>query len=169
MHMSTSITEGYVPGCIGRVVQMHADFYSGANGFGLAFEAKVARELADFCRGYTAGRDGLWLVVQEGRIEGSIAIDGTRAVGAGASDGAHLRWFITSDAVKGQGCGKALLQRALDFVDACGYRSTSLWTFAGLGAARHLYESHGFRLAHESPGDQWGSVVTEQRFVRVRG
>ncbi len=100
-----------------------------------------------------------------GRIEGSIAIDGTRA--AEPDGAAHLRWFITSEAVQGQGLGRRLLELAMDFVDGRGYRRTTLWTFAGLDAARHLYTAYGFRLVHQSPGDQWGTVVTEQRFERA--
>jgi hypothetical protein len=40
-----------------------------------------------------------------------------------------------------------------------------LWTFQGLDAARRLYEKHGFRLAEEREGSQWGERVLEQRFV----
>lgn len=160
--MPTTIRTGYTPGCIGRIAQLHATYYAAVSGFGLRFEAKVARELADFCQNFDPNRDGLWLVDCDGSVEGSIAIDGSRA----GTEGAHLRWFIASDAVKGQGLGKRLLREALQFVDAQGYRSTHLATFAGLSAARHLYESHQFRLVHESPGQQWGTVVTEQQFVR---
>ena len=39
-----------------------------------------------------------------------------------------------------------------------------MWTFEGLGAARHLYEKAGFRLVEEHKGTQWGSEVNEQRF-----
>lgn len=160
--MPIMIEEGYRPGCIGRVVQLHAAFYSRANGFGVEFEAKVARELGDFCKAYTTGRDGLWLAVDAKEIRGSIAIDGSQ----GATDGAHLRWFITSQALQGHGAGRQLLAKALEFVDVKGYGRTYLWTFDGLHAARHLYESHGFRLVHESPGSQWGTEVREQKFVR---
>lgn len=76
--MRITIEEGYVPGCIGRIAQLHAEYYSAANGFGVAFEAKVARELADFCQDYKAGRDGIWLVQCDGIIEGSLVIDGAR-------------------------------------------------------------------------------------------
>jgi GNAT superfamily N-acetyltransferase len=158
----TTVSEGYVPGCIGRIAQLHADYYGAANGFGVDFEAKVARELADFCQDYKPGRDGIWLALCNGDIEGSVAIDGTDA----QRTGAHLRWFITSNEIRGQGIGKKLLEQAMVFVRARGYRNTYLWTFAGLDAARHLYESHRFRLAHESPGRQWGTLVTEQRFER---
>jgi GNAT superfamily N-acetyltransferase len=163
--MTPRITDGYAPGCIGRIVQLHAEHYARAVGFGLAFEAKVARELAAFCERAVAGRDALWLLHgDDGQVHGSIAIDGSQA----AEHGAHLRWFITSDALRGRGAGKALLRRALSFVDDGGCTRTMLWTFAGLDAARHLYETHGFRLDHEAPGSQWGSPVLEQRFVRDR-
>ncbi len=61
-----------------------------------------------------------------------------------------------------------MLERALAFADAR-FEQTYLWTFKGLDAARHLYESHGFELAEEAPGRQWGAAVTEQRFVRNAG
>lgn len=162
--MSITVSEGYVPGCIGRIAQLHAEYYAATHGFGVAFEAKVARELAEFCLAYTPGRDAIWLA-RDGGIQGSVIIDGSHA----ATDGAHLRWFIASDRVRGTGAGRLLLARALEFADACGYASVYLWTFSGLHAARHLYESHGFRLVHESPGAQWGTVVREQRFVRGAG
>ena len=162
--MTITITEGYQPGAIGRIAQLHAAYYAATHKFGVEFEAKVARELAEFCMSFKADRDGLWLACKPG-IEGSVAIDGSHA----ERDGAHLRWFITSDELRGQGMGKQLLSRALAFVDAREYRSTYLWTFAGLDAARHLYESHGFRLVHESPGTQWGTEVREQRFERIAG
>lgn len=160
--MSIMIEEGYRPGCIGRVVQLHAAYYSRSVGFGVEFEAKVAGEMGDFCKAYTTGRDGLWLAVDAKEIQGSIAIDGSH----GVTDGAHLRWFIASQALQGQGVGRQLLAKALEFVDVKGYERIYLWTFDGLHAARHLYESHGFHLVHESPGSQWGTEVREQKFVR---
>ena len=159
--MPVTITEGYAPGCIGRIAQLHASYYSATSGFGAEFEAKVARELAEFCQSYKEGRDGIWLASGHG-IEGSVAIDGSHA----QDEGAHLRWFITSEALRGQGVGTQLLAQALKFADGRGYRRTYLWTFAGLNAARHLYESHGFCLAHEGQGAQWGKSVTEQRYER---
>jgi GNAT superfamily N-acetyltransferase len=158
--MDTTIHEGYVPGCIGRIAELHALHYHRTAGFGLAFESKVTRELVDFCERHVAGRDGLWLALADGRIEGSIAIDGSHA----ARDGAHLRWFITSDAVRGRGVGGRLLDAAMAFCLARGYERAYLWTFEGLDAARHLYEKSGFRLAHQQRGRQWGTEVNEQRF-----
>jgi GNAT superfamily N-acetyltransferase len=160
--MNPTISEGYRPGCIGRVAQLHAAYYAKAHGFGVEFEAKVAKELADFCVSYTPGRDGLWLAHGD-QIEGSIAIDGSKA----SSEGAHLRWFITSDPLRGRGMGQQLLRCAVDFCDERGFERIYLWTFAGLGAARYLYEANGFRLEFESEGAQWGKPVLEQRFARI--
>jgi GNAT superfamily N-acetyltransferase len=157
------IVSGYRPGCIGRIATLHADYYTHASGFGVKFEAKVARELAAFCVDYQPERDGLWLALADGRVEGSIVIDGSHA----PADGAHLRWFIASDALRGRGAGRALLEAALAFADTR-YERVYLWTFAGLAAARHLYEAHGFVLAEQQPGAQWGKLVEEQRFVRAR-
>jgi hypothetical protein len=120
------VVEGYVPGAIGRITELHGVYYHRHWGFGLLFEAKVAEELSEFLKRYEEGRDGLWIVLVDGRVEGSIAIDGLH----GPSQGAHLRWFILSDALRGSG----LENRKIN------------WIFEGLGAARHLYEKVGFRL-----------------------
>jgi hypothetical protein len=77
--MTFELHQGYLPTAIGRVAELHARYYSALVGFGLPFEAKVARELAEFCERYDESRDGLWLLLQDGRVEGSIAIDGARA------------------------------------------------------------------------------------------
>lgn len=154
------ILQGYQPGCIGDVAAMHARFYSEHWGFGAFFEARVATELAAFAGSLPADGKALWLCVENGRTLASLAIDGDLATGV-----AHLRWFIVDDALRGSGVGRQLMSSAMAFVDAH-YRETYLWTFKGLDAARHLYESVGFELTSESEGAQWGTTVVEQRFTR---
>ena len=158
--MRVSIAKGYLPGCIGRITELHARYYSRRVGFGLPFESKVARELADFCTRYDDQRDGLWLALSDGLVHGSIAIDGGHA----DSEGAHLRWFITSEELRGRGTGNVLIRAAMDFCKDRDYRRIYLWTFSGLSAARHLYEKSGFKLVHQQRGTQWGLEVDEQRF-----
>ncbi len=155
-----AIVTGYRPGSLGRVAELHGRYYHQHWNFGLYFEAKVATELADFLGQYDPQRDGFWTAVQDGRVEGSIAIMGKNA----HQDGAHLRWFIVSDALRGKGAGKRLIDTALDFCRAAGYPRVYLWTFEGLHAARHLYEQAGFRLEEQRRGSMWGSEVNEQRF-----
>lgn len=158
--MSVSIDRGYIPGCIGRISELHALYYSTLIGFGLFFEARVARELAEFCSRYDDQRDGLWLATLDGRIHGAIAIDGLHADG----EGAHLRWFITSDEIRGRGVGTSLISAAMNFCREKGYRRVYLSTFSGLDAARHLYEKFGFKLVSQQRGSQWGVEVDEQVF-----
>ncbi len=152
---------GYLPGCIGRIAEMHATYYARTVGFGAPFEAKVATELSEFCLRYAEGRDGLWLAIDGNVIHGSVAIDGSHA----QESGAHLRWFIASDESRGKGVGSQLLGAALAFCRAKAYRKVYLWTFDGLHAARHLYEKHGFKLSRTQRGSQWGKEVDEQLFT----
>ena len=156
-----AISNGYQPGAVGRVAQLHAEYYSRNWGFGLYFEAKVAVDLSDFLLRFDPERDGFWLAMSNDHgIVGSIAIDGIHA----ADQGAHLRWFITAEVCRGSGAGQRLLAQAIEFCRQRRYDKIYLHTFAGLDAARYLYEKHGFVLVDQHPDDTWGVEVNEQRF-----
>jgi GNAT superfamily N-acetyltransferase len=154
------IVSGYSAGAIGRLVEMHGVYYHTHWGFGAFFEAKVAQEVAEFFGRYEPRRDGFWTASVSGRVEGSITIDGAHV----HDDGAHLRWYIVSDSLRGKGVGKRLIHAAVDFCCSHRYPRVYLWTFEGLHAARHLYETAGFQLVEQRRGTQWGTEVTEQRF-----
>lgn len=157
----TKIVDGYSAGAIGRVAELHALYYSKVWNFEAFFEAKVASELSEFMTRYDASQDLFLTVQNSNRIEGSITVDGSQA----HKEGAHLRWFILSNALRGQGYGLKILQEAIEYCKAKQYPSIYLWTFAGLEAAQKLYTQTGFELVHEASGEQWGSVVTEQKYV----
>ncbi len=95
---------------------------------------------------------------------GSVIVDAS----GGGAQGAHLRWFIVSEEMQGRGLGADLLGRALSFCDGHGYERIWLTTFAGLDAARTLYEKNGFVLTGETETDQWSGNVREQIFERSR-
>jgi len=154
------IEKGYIPGSIGRISELHGTYYHNRWGFGLYFEAKVATELSEFLQRYDKNKDGIWIAGMNGRIEGSIIIDGIHA----ENEGAHLRWFIMSDALTGKGVGRNLINKAINFCRSKGYKTIYLWTFEGLNAARHLYEDVGFKLVKQQSGIQWGTTVNEQYF-----
>lgn len=158
------IIDGYRPGLIARITQMHALYYARESGFGQRFESVVAAGLADFCNRLDNPPNAIWMAMQGGIITGSVAIDGEDMGG----NIAHLRWFIVDDGIRGNGIGRRLLSAALAFVDEKAFAETHLWTFSGLSAARHLYEFHGFTCVEERPGTQWGKEVLEQRFIRPR-
>jgi GNAT superfamily N-acetyltransferase len=161
MRMEAVISNGYAPGAIGRVAELHALYYSRNWGFGVFFEAKIASEMSEFLLQFDPAKDGFWTARQDGRIHGSITIVGPREKGGSA----HLRWFILSDEQRSTGLGNRLIGEALNFCRRRNYKQVYLWTFAGLDAARHLYVKNGFWLAEEIPGEQWGKTVLEQRYV----
>lgn len=154
------IVSGYLPGALGRIVSLHGTYYHANWGFDSFFDAKVSTEFGSFLREYDPTRDGVWLALSDGRVQGSIVIDGS----TGFSDGAHLRWFIVADELKGRGAGGRLLRAALGFCREKAYPKVYLNTFAGLDEARRLYEAAGFQLVEQHPGSQWGTEVLEQRF-----
>lgn len=158
--MKISIHSGYRPGALGRIVELHGESYAKLVGFGLSFEAMIARELSGFCESMDESRDGIWLALRDDIVVGSIAVQST-----GMPLGqAHLRWFVVAEALRGGGVGRALLDEAIGFCRRTGQGSLDLWTFEGLDAARSLYERAGFHLAFERRGRRWGAEVNEQRF-----
>lgn len=161
---SITVATGYRPGLIGRVAEMHASFYSAHSGFGQFFESQVAHGIAEFAGRLQDPCNQVWAAICNGRIVGSLAIDGQDL----GNNTAHLRWFILDNGCRGSGVGRQLMGEAMAFCDLHGFAETRLWTFKGLHAARKLYESFGFQLVEEEQGAQWGSTVTEQQFVRIR-
>lgn len=152
--------EGYKPGAIGRITELHALYYSKYAGFGLYFESKVASEISEFLNRFNDNKDGFWIVTKDEEIIGSIASDGINS----DEEGAHLRWFIVSPKYQGYGIGSKLLEMAINFCKKKKFKRIYLWTFSSLNAARHLYEKNGFTLCQEQKGDQWGVSVNEQMF-----
>lgn len=153
--------DAYRPRLIAEVVRLHADYYARHWGFGLPFEAKVALELADFLLGFRSGRDfmrNIWL--DNAQLKGTISLQAPETDDAPA----HLRWFIVDEAFAGEGLGGQLLEAAIAHARENGFAGVHLTTFAGLEAARKLYERNGFQLMEETPVDQWSGGVREQRF-----
>lgn len=159
---AVTIVAGYQPGVIGRITEMHGSYYAREHHFGSFFEAKVAAGLADFSGRLDNANNQIWLAMQNGRIVGSVAIDGEDL----GNNEAHLRWFILDDGCRGGGVGRKLIAEAMKFCDERQFSAVQLWTFNKLTAARRLYESFGFVLSKEWQGDQWGSTITEQQFTR---
>lgn len=158
---NNELIRGYVPGALGRIVELHGNYYSQHWDFGFYFESRVAKGFAEFLERYDELRDGIWLATLNGTVEGSIVIDGHHA----ETEGAHLRWFIVSDALRGTGMGNKLLTTAIEYCRQREYTSVYLHTFEGLDAAKHLYEKSGFQLIEQSTGTQWGTEVNEQKFL----
>lgn len=163
-HEAVIMHQGYAPGLIGRVAEMHASYYSKHSGFGSHFEVLVAGGMAEFIPRLESPKNAVWYATKRGMIVGSVTIDGEDL----GDNIAHLRWFIVDDGLRGAGLGRRLMQEVVDFCDKQKFDEIHLWTFQGLDAARKLYEAFGFVLVEEQAGSQWGKEVIEQKFVRKR-
>lgn len=151
---------GYYPGAIGQVTALHAAYYAEYWQFDLSFEAQVAADLSRFLLEFDPARD-FFLAARAGReLAGAVALDGHST----PEQGARLRWFIVQKTWQGRGLGARLLDQTLAFARKAGHRRLYLWTFAGLEAARLLYERAGFCLAEEVEIAHWGGVIHDQRY-----
>jgi len=104
-------------------------------------------------------RERLWIAERAGRIVGCVAI-----VAASATT-AQLRWFLVDPDARGAGLGRRLLDEAIAFSRASGYRTIILWTVRALEAAARLYRAAAFRMVEERPPERlWGVDVIEERY-----
>jgi GNAT superfamily N-acetyltransferase len=158
-----NIVTEFFPGSLGEVTALHGRHYAAHWGFGAFFEAKVAREMAEFAS-RLAGNDLVLLAQDDEGVAASLFLDLNDPISG--DRGAHLRWFISADRSRGSGIGRQLMARAVAHAEAHCEGKIWLTTFAGLAPARHLYESFGFELVSEEEGEAWGTVVREQEFRR---
>jgi GNAT superfamily N-acetyltransferase len=145
------------PGALARVISMQAEYYARHWGFGLPFEALLARDVGNFAADLPHPDCRMWCAHDGHQVVGTITIDGRQAPSA------RLRWFIVDERARG-GMGRVLLGRAVAFCRERGFDDVWLTTFNGLDVARGLYEQVGFRLEHEAHDSTWGVRVAEQRF-----
>lgn len=150
------------PGDLGWLIGLHGSWYAEHKGFGLPFEATVARIAADVAARLSPPRVTM-LVARDGSGPlATLTADGDDPDGAGRG---HIRIVIAAPQAQGRGLGRRLIAEGLDSLRAAGLPGAYLDTFAGLDAARRVYEAAGFRMVAEEDGDTWGTPVREQRFV----
>jgi GNAT superfamily N-acetyltransferase len=151
------IVPACLPGGLLASAELQIDYYARCHGFGPAFESERRRDIDRFLEEHDAARDGVWLLVDRGRVLGSIAIDGRGAV-------PELRWFIVAEALHGQGWGRRLMARAMDWC-ARRHARVVLHTFSALAGARRLYEAFGFaQIGGESAYSGYGPTIIDQGF-----
>jgi len=152
---------GAFPGAFGEAAAMHARYYHARWGLDRSFELEVGGELFEFAGRYDPDRDLVVAARCDGLLVGFLVVDGALA----QDEGARLRWFIVDEGQCGKGLGKALLGRAMDFASEKGYSRVFLWTYAGLDAARALYDRNGFCEECVVSGKKWGRELCMQKLV----
>ena len=133
---------------LGRIIALHGKCYDRLPGFGLKFEAFVARTLAEYV--LETGANGcIWLAERDGELIGCTAIV------LRDKQQAQLRWVLVDQSARGAGLGKELVSRALKFARDNTCRAVTLETTDGLPESQALYEDLGFTVAANSEEELW--------------
>lgn len=152
------IREATVPGDLGWMIMAHGEVYAREYGWDTSFEALVARILADYANATDNGPAQAWVGEVAGRRAGCVMC-------CGADDEtAELHTLLVEPWARGRNLGARLVDQCLEFAREAGYARMRLWTNDPLVAARHIYQSRGFRLVQEEPHHSFGADMVGQYY-----
>ena len=147
-----------LPGDLGYITYLHGKLYGTEYGYGIPFEAYVAKGLHEFYSNYDPAKDRVWICEHNQKIIGFLLLmhreNGT----------AQLRYFLIEPYYRGIGLGKKLMDLYMEFLHDRQYRSSYLWTTHELAAAAAIYKRHGFKLTEEKESTAFGKRLREQRY-----
>jgi GNAT superfamily N-acetyltransferase len=147
------------PGDLGWVVKAHGEQYAAEFGWDVSFEALVARIVADYAVDHDPRCEAAWIGEYQGRRVGSVFCVRKD------EQTAQLRILLVTAEGRGHGLGGRLVDAAVDFARAAGYRRMVLWTNAPLVAARRIYLDRGFLLVDQEPHHSFGVDLLGQNYV----
>jgi peptidyl-dipeptidase Dcp len=152
-----SIRTELQPGDLGYVIYLHGDLYKKEYGYGVPFEAYVAKGLCEFYETYNPERNRVWVCEHGNRKVGFLLL-------MDRGNAAQLRYFLIQPEYRGIGLGSKLMKLYMDFLQECGYRESYLWTTHELTTAAALYKRAGFQLTEEKESTAFGKPLREQRY-----
>jgi DNA-binding MarR family transcriptional regulator/N-acetylglutamate synthase-like GNAT family acetyltransferase len=144
------------PGDMGWVVEQHGALYAREYGYTTEFEALVADVAAGLIRTFDPAWEKGWIAEMDGERVGSVFVVRKSATVA------QLRLLILAPAARGLGVGARLVDACIAFARDKGYRKLVLWTNGQLVAARAIYASRGFQLAHSEPLAAYGQQLVSE-------
>lgn len=148
------------PGDLGAIIAHHGEVYRREYGVDSTFEAHVAAAVASAGKhGWPGPGEHLRIAELDGRHAGSIAL-------TAEGDGwATIRFFLLDPELRGQGLGRRWVAELIEAASEHGYTGVRLETFSELGAAAHIYRSHGLEVISEDTAPRWGRpAITYQRY-----
>jgi len=147
---------GLRPGDLGWVVQRHGEIYAREYGWTMAFEALVARIMADYLEQHRPGRENAWVAEVDGQRAGCVLCVHKD------DETAQLRVLLVEGWARGHGLGARLVDECIRFARECGYRKLVLWTNDVLASARRIYQAAGFELVGEERHHSFGKDLVGQ-------
>lgn len=145
------------PGDIGWVISRHGALYAQEYGWNMEFEALVGI-CADFIDKFDATGERAWIAEVDGeRVGCAFVVRKSKTV-------AQLRMVLLEPKARGLGIGKRMVNEAIAFARARGYKKMTLWTNACLHAARGIYQAAGFVLVHEEAHHSFGEDLVGQHW-----
>lgn len=148
-------------GEIGWLIHRQGLLYHLEQGWNGEFEALIARIYADYEAAPASSNRSLWIAEKGGEVAGSVFI----IPAEGEADTAQLRMLYVEPAFRGMGIGRRLVDEAIRFSRAAGYRQVMLWTQDCLASARGIYQRAGFTLLREEPHHSFGLDLNGQYWV----
>lgn len=150
------VLRSHRPGDIGLVAKRHGELYAEEYGWDERFEALVAGILARFIEQFKPERERSWIAERDGQFLGCVFVVERD------QDTAQLRMLLVEPSARGMGLGRQLVAECIRFARSRRYRRMVLWTNSVLDAARHVYESSGFRLIDQGKHSAFGKDLVEQ-------
>jgi GNAT superfamily N-acetyltransferase len=140
-------------GDLGRIVALHGTAYEPLEGFGLHFEAFVARTVAEYVLDNDS-RGRIWLADRDNELAGCAAI------AERPGNVAQLRWVVVDPASRGTGLGRTLVRHAMDWCVVRNFDCIRLETTEGLPVSMQLYQKLGFRTVSSEVAELWDGPRT---------
>ena len=127
------------PGDLGWIVHRFSRLFWEEYRYDQRFEALVAGIASDFLKRAGDERQHCWLAERDGEILGSVLLmEKSKTV-------AQLRLLYVEPPERRRGLAQRLVNEAIAFARAAGYRQLMLWTQSEEAEARRLYQRLGFR------------------------
>ncbi len=145
---------------MGQIVSGQARLYAQEYGWDWTFEALVAEIAAQYIRNHQPEWERCWVAERDGQVVGSVFVVRQDL------ETAKLRMLYVDAPARGLGLGRCLVDEALRFATARGYRRMVLWTNHILVSARRIYEAAGFELVEEERHHSFGKDMVGQVWAR---
>ena len=140
-------------GDLGRIVTLHGECYEQLPGFGLRFEAYVAKTIAEYILD-NEGQGRVWLA------ERGDSLVGCTAIALREHDRGQLRWVLVDPEARGIGLGRELVETALAYCRDKGCVEVFLESTDGLPESQALYDKLGFELTSSVEAKLWSGTRT---------